>query len=182
MNLLKGLSYCIFLICFTVGFSSCRDRNISNDDIDKFILKHQNESFDSLKGISVFQRSRTIDKIVYGVGKSEENKPPYFVEFNLARQSISKINKTLLKKGKVTDYLTETEIANAVKTIRRYDFFLLTVDSLENVFINPFYAEAPVYLLRLKVATGDSVVRKGYVYKLYKDNWYINEQFWSQRY
>lgn len=161
------------LILLFMVLTSCSNRNITNDDIDKFISKYQNENFSNLKGISIFQRSSGVNEIVYGIGKYQENKPLYFVEFNTLRKSITKINKTLLEKDSIQDYLTEFEIKNAIATIRKYDFFLLTVDSSENVFINPFVANTPAYFLRLNEKTGDSIIRKGYVYKLYKDNWYI---------
>jgi hypothetical protein len=161
------------LISFFIGLFSCTNNNVTNEDIDKFISKYQNEDFENLKGISIFQRSGGVNEIVYGIGKYQENKPLYFVEFNTRRKSITKINKTLLEKENIQDYLTEFEIKNAIAIIRKYDFFLLTVDSTENVFINPFTANAPAYFLRLKVETGDSIIKKGYVYKLYKKNWYI---------
>ncbi len=171
MNIFRSaMSIFLFMV-----FYSCSNENHSNDEIDKFISKYQNEHFDSLKGISVFQRSRTVDEIVYGIGKYEGNRPLYFIEYNIPRKSISKINKSLLEKDSIQDYLTKSEITNAVNTIRKYDFFLLAVDSSENVFVNPFYINAPAYFLRIKTETGDSIVRKGYVYKLYKGNWYINK-------
>lgn len=154
---------------------SCNNREVSNKDIDNFILKYDNENFENLRGLSIFQRSRGINEIVYGIGKYQENKPLYFVEFNVLKKSITKINRTLLEKDSVQDYLTEIEINNAVETIRQYDFFLLSVDSSKNVFINPFIANQPAYFLRLEEETGDSTIKKGYAYKLYKDNWYITK-------
>ena len=154
---------------------SCNNREVSNKDIDNFILKYDNENFENLKGISIFQRSRGINEIVYGIGKYQENKPLYFVEFNVLKESITEINRKLLEKDSVQDYLTEIEINNAVATIRKYDFFLLSVDSSKNVFINPFIANQPPYFLRLEEETGDSTIKKGYVYKLYRDNWYITK-------
>lgn len=168
------LRFTIFAYFF-MSLSSCSNKGVTNDDIDKFISKYNNEGFGNLKGISINQRSRDINEVVYVVGRFEENKPPYFVEYNIAGQSVTKINKSLLDKDSVPDYLTHFEITNAVNTIRKHDFFLLAVDSSENVYINPFYANEPAYLLRLKIATGDSVIRKGYVYELYKGNWYLNK-------
>jgi len=168
------LRFTILLILF-MNLYSCSNRVVTNEDIDKFISKYQNENFESLKGISILQRSRDLNEIVYVVDKLEDNKPPYFVEFNITKKSITNINKTQLEKDSISDYLTHTEITAAVNTIRKYDFFLLAVDSSKNVFINPFYANAPAYFLRLKVETGDSTIRKGYVYELYKDNWYLNK-------
>lgn len=122
----------------------------------------------------MFERSRNGDEIIYGVSRTGENKPPYFVEYSISRQSIIAVNKSLLEKGSVIDYLTVGEITKAVKIMRRCDFFLLSVDSSGNVFINPFSANSPAYFLRLNVPTKDTVIRKGYVYEHYKENWYIN--------
>lgn len=163
------------IIYFFMGFSSCSNRSITNGDIDKFISKYDSVRFDELKDISIAQRSKDLSKIVYVVGRCEGNHPVYFVTFDLQKQSVMTIDKTNLEKSKVQEYPTQDEIFNAVNTIRKHDFSFLAVDSSENVYVNPFYANEPPYLLRLKIATGDSVIRKGYVYELYKDNWYLNK-------
>ncbi len=164
----------IILLFISMGQLSCTNKGISKNDIDKFISKYQGENFDAIKGMSVFERSRSGDEIVYGVSMLGEGKPPYFVEYSISRKSVIKINKSLLTKASVTEYLTADEIARAINTITEYGFFLLSVDSSRNVFINPFSSNSPAYFLRLNVLTGDSVVRKGYVYEQYRNNWYIN--------
>ncbi|MBN8787627.1 MAG: hypothetical protein J0I84_11095 [Terrimonas sp.] len=164
-------------IYFIVSLFSCSNHNtpISDKTIDEFIAKYNSVKFDEIKGISISQRSRNTNEVVYVIGKSEGNLPVYFVTYDLQKGNINTINKSNLEKSKVPDYFTSEEISNAVKTIRKYDFYFLSVDSSENVYINPFYINEPAYLLRLKMVTGDSIVRKGYVYELYKENWYLNK-------
>jgi len=165
----------IIILFSIMGLFSCTNRNITKDDIDYFISKYQNANFSNQKNIFVFQRSRGINEITYGVSKYEENKPLYFVDFNNTRKSITNINRSLLKKKSVGDYLTQSEINEAVNTINHFHFFLFGVDSSENVYINPFSPDEPPFFLRLKKTTGDSTIRRGYKYKLYKDNWYVKE-------
>ncbi|MCC7244659.1 MAG: hypothetical protein IT269_03185 [Saprospiraceae bacterium] len=155
-------------------FSYCKNERVSNVDIDNFISRYNDSSFNEIKNIAISQRSRGINEVVYVVAKSSGNMPVYFVTFDLVREKVISINKNNLEKANTKEYLTENEILNAVNAIRKHDFYLLSVDSLENVFVNPFHPEEPPYLLRLKVATGDSIVRKGYLYELYKENWYLN--------
>lgn len=158
-----------------MSFSSCDNKRITNEDIDKFISKYNDSSFSELKNITVTQRSKSINEVVYVIGKFSENLPVYFATFDLAKEKVISINKTNLEKTNTKEYLAENEIFNAVNVIRKYDFYLLSVDSSENVFVNPFHPNEPPYLLRFKVATRDSIVRKGYVYELYKENWYLNK-------
>ena len=170
-----GILRFTILVYFFMIFSSCYNRSISNDDINIFISKYNDVRFDEFKDISITLRSKGMDEIVYIVDRFGGNRPVYFVTFNLQKQSVTYIDKTNLEKSKVQEYLTKDEIMNAVSTIRKYDFYLLAVDSSENVYINPFYADEPPYLMRLKNSIGDSSVNKGYVYELYKDNWYLNK-------
>lgn len=158
-----------------MGFSSCTNKGVTNKDIDEFIAKYKEVKFSEINNITITQRNSDASEVVYVVGKFGGNTPVYFATFDLGKETVTNINKTNLEKTKTKEYLTDIEIANAVNTIRKYDFYLLSVDSSENVFVNPYYANEPPYLLRLKVATGDSIIRKGYVYKLYKENWYINK-------
>lgn len=164
--------YFLLIIFLNIGCYS--NKRVNNNDIDRFILQYNSVNFESIKGMFIFQRSRGIYEIIYGVGKFDDNKPLYIVEFNVLTNNISAINRKLLKKRNMEDYLTEKEITNVVRMIRKYDFFLLGVDSLENVYMNPFYVNEPAYFLRLKTTTGDSIVKNGYVYNLYSENWYIN--------
>jgi hypothetical protein len=150
-------------ICFIVALTSCSSNNtaITDKDVDEFISKYNEAQFDAVKNISIAQRSRNVDEIVYVVGKSEGSLPVYFVTYDLQKKSITAINKNNLEKSKVQDYFTRDEISNAVNAIRKFGFYFLSVDSSENVYVNPFYVNEPAYLLRLKALTEDSTVRKG---------------------
>ena len=55
-------------------------------------------------------------------------------------------------------------------TNRDVDKFISKYDGVKF----PFHSNDPAYLLRLKTITGDSIVRKGYDFELYKDRWYLN--------
>ena len=162
--------------CFLVFLFSCSSGNnpITNKEIDKFISKYNEVKFDQVKDISITQRSRGTSEVVYVVGKAEGNLPVYFVTFDLKKKEIVGIDKTSLEKTKVQDYLTRDEIFNAVNIIREFDFYSFAVDRLQNVYINPFHADEPPYFLRLKTFTGDSIIKRGYVYELYKNRWYLN--------
>lgn len=154
---------------------ACSTKTISNTDIDKFISQYDSVNFNSIRGLFIAQRSATLNEVVYIVDKYDENKPPYFVKFNLYDQAVAEIDRTQLEVHRIKDYLTEKEITNAVNVLRHHDLFLLAMDSAENVYINPFYANNPAYLLRLKDATGDSIITKGYKFTLYKENWYLGK-------
>lgn len=163
-------------ICFVAILFSCSNGNngITAKAIEEFTGKYENVKFDGLKDIAISIRGGKVGEVVYMVGKGEGNLPVYIVTYNLKKGGIANINKINLEKGQVQDYLTREEIVNAIKTIRKYNFFYLATDSFQNVYINPFYAVEPPYFLRLKTFTGDSIVRKGFVYELYKNKWYLN--------
>jgi hypothetical protein len=165
------------LICFSVVFFSCYNRNnaITNKDVDEFILKYRDVRFDDLKDISIAQRGRNVGSEVYVVGNGEGSFPVYFVTFDFQKKEITTIDKTNLEKSKVQDYLTKDKISKAINVIKKYNLYFFAVDSSQNVYINPFYANEPAYFLRLKAFTGDSTIKRGYVYELYKDRWYLNK-------
>jgi len=144
-------------------------------DIDTFITKYKDENFNALKNVSIVQRSSDGSEAVYVVGKFEGNEPVYFVTYNLNRKTITQIDNTKLKENNLQDYFTNDEIESYIETIRKYGFYLLAVDSDNNLYVNPFYSGEPPYLLRLNSISRDSTVRKGYVYELYRDNWYLNK-------
>jgi hypothetical protein len=148
-------------------FSNCSSKNdITNIEIDNFISKYDSVKFDQLNDVSITQRCGNFSDIVYIVGKGEGNIPVYLVTFDFKKNEIAEINRENLIKRKVRNYLSSDEILNAVLTIRKYDFYFLAVDSLKNVYINPFYVNDPPYFLRLNAFTGDSIVKKGYVYDI----------------
>lgn len=156
---------------------SCSNRSLSKIDIDKFILQNDTISFLPLKGLFIAQRSSSLDEIVYIIDKFDENKPPYFVTYSIARNNVTEINRSLLEKGSVMDYLSEDDINKAVSLIRKYGYYLLAVDTLNNVFINPFQENSPAFFLRVHTSNGDSIINNGgFLFIYYQDKWYINKE------
>ena len=164
----------IIFICFFMGISSCSIRNISNDDIDKFISECQDKTFSNFIGVSITFRDTDLGNDIYMVAKQGGKYPPYVVHFNKRKKEITSIDNKLLKQGNFNSYFDETQIKDLMKRFIDFDVKNLSVDSIGNVFISPFYGEHSPNLLRLNVITNEKVVKKGYVYELYKDNWYIN--------
>lgn len=155
--------------------TSCKSDGIEKTQIDEFIKKYQDESFDSFKDVFVAIRgSNTLLNNIYIVSKCGGNLPVYFVTYNFVTNSITEINKSALTNSNVKDYFTEKEINTIITNFRKYDFYLLGVDSDGNVFINPFKTNAPAYFLKLKDVSNQKKIKKGYVYTHYKNNWYIN--------
>ncbi|MDR2123178.1 MAG: hypothetical protein LBP34_08645, partial [Flavobacteriaceae bacterium] len=144
-------------------------------DIGSFIEKYQNEDFSEFRGASIAIRQGRFNETRYMVTKIGSNLPVYFVIYNEFKDSIEKINKSLLQKEKINDYFTDEEIKNLINNFRRYDFGLLGVDNEGNVLINPFEINSPAILLRVSKQTGEKEIRKGYVFKHYKGNWYIRK-------
>ena len=158
---------------FSLGaFLSCDNRKEA--DIDTFIVKYAREDFSFFRGISIFQRSAGINDIIYGIGLSGAEKPLYFVEYDLIQEEVTTINNILVKEAGYNDYLTNQQIEKYISNFRRYKFYLLSVDDSNNVFVNPYSANSPALLMRMHHANGEKIVRKGFVYELYKGNWYLN--------
>ena len=116
-----------------------------------------------------------MNEVIYVVGKFEGNKPVYFVTYDLSKKALVQIDNTKLKEANVKEYFTGDEIGNYIEIIRKYGFYLLGVDENNNLYVNPFYKNEPPYFLRLNSIIKDTTVRKGYVYELYRDNWYLNK-------
>lgn len=167
----------LFLFFIVVSICSCHDnkQEIKTTDVDKFVTKYDSTKFDEFRNISISRRSSTNKDVVYVIGRTGGNLPVYFATFDLQAKSVTIIDRSNLDKDTIQDYLTNDEIVTAVNSIRKYDFYFLGIDSSGNVYINPFYSNEPPYFLRLQTSIGDSVVRKGYVYQLYKERWYLNK-------
>lgn len=169
---MKALLFLITGLVLQLTFTSCD--NPKGQDIDAFIAKYTGEDFSMFRGVSIFQRSAGMTHIMYGIGLSGAKKPLYFVEYNLIRQKVTTINNKLVKEAGYNDYLTNKQIEKYITDFRRYNFYLLSVDDSNNVFVNPYSANSPALLMRMNYATGEKIVRKGYVYELYKGEWYLN--------
>jgi len=157
-----------------MGICSCSDRNISNDDIDKFISKYQDKTFSNFIGVSITFRDTDFGNDIYMVAKQGGKYPPYIIHFNKRKKEITSISNILLKQGNFHNYFDESKIKDLMQRFIDFDVKNLSVDSIGNVFISPFYGEHSPNLLRLNAITNERVVKKGYVYELYKGNWYVN--------
>ena len=160
--------------CLCLALSSCSNRTITKSDVDNYIFRNNNVSFGELKNIFVAQRSASFSSIIYVIDRFEGNQPVYFATYNTITDSVSDIHTVNSEEPNPGGYISKEEIENALRIVRSKKLYLLGVDSFQNVYVNPFSANQPPYLMRLRIATGDRIVRKGYVYELYKGNWYLN--------
>lgn len=164
------------ILYFFMAFSSCSNRSITNDDIDKFISKYHDETFSNFIGVSISYRDSDLGDNIYMVAKQGGKYPPYIVHFNKRKNEVTNIDNKLLIKSNCKDYFNDTQIKDLMARFIGFNVQNLSVDSVGNVFISPFYGEHSPTLLRLAVTTNEKVVKKGYVYELYKDNWYLNKR------
>ncbi|MGB6084915.1 hypothetical protein [Moheibacter sp.] len=157
-------------------FLSCsQGEKVNKNEIDSFIEKYNLTDFSEFKDSFVAIRQKNRNEVTYLVQKSEGNLPVYFVTYNLYKQDITEINRELLQEMDVADYYTDSQIKHLIDIFRKYDFALLHVDRNNNVFINPNKINSPPTLLRLNVKTNEEFIKKGYVYILYKENWYLRK-------
>ena len=161
----------VLFFCIASVFVCC---NSNKPDVDAFIKKYQDHPFSEFNDVVITFRSDDFSEAVYAISKPGSNLPVYFVTYNYRAKSISDINNSNLKAGGVDDYFTTQEIKNFLTSFLKYDFYILGVDREGDVLINPFMANNPVWFLRTKKFSGDKEIRKGFVFKHYKDNWYIN--------
>lgn len=164
----------LMVVCF-----SCREiRNdhVDNGKLNSFISSYDKTDFTKFKNAFIGIRQKKGKDITYIIQNITKNLPVYLVTYDEVRNVIIKIDRTALAKSNIEDYYTEEEIGGLIQSFRKYDFALIQVDSNDNVFINPWEINTPALLLRLnEFPPKEDTVRKGYVYKKYKDNWYIKK-------
>jgi hypothetical protein len=147
------------------------DDNKMKSLIDTVIQRYDKEDFAQFKNITIVVKSANPLFVVYGL--KQGNYPFYFITYYLNSNKPSDINRALLEKMKVKDYFTDSEINNFIMLSKKYDFAHLFVDSSNNVIINPFVINDPPMLLRLDKFSIEKQITMGYLYKHYKDNWYV---------
>jgi hypothetical protein len=167
-------AFVLLFISFSF-FQSCSRREISDDELNSFIKKYDSIDFKELKNIFIHQRSVHLNEIVYIINKFDSNLPVYFVTYDTRKGVIKKIDNSLLQEAGLPEYFTAQEINSAIQVLRKYRFALLGVDSLNNVFINPYRPNDPPFFMRLNQKTGMKKVMNGYSYQLFKDRWYIRK-------
>jgi hypothetical protein len=156
---------------------SCEHQSkiITKDVIDSFIKKYQAESFSEFKNVFISIRQTSLSSTSYILQKSEGNLPVYIVTYNESTNEITEVSNSELRAKKISDYFSRNQITSFIKKFRYYKFCLLSVDSQENVFINPFYPNNPATFLRISKTSSleTSKISGNYIY--YKDNWYVNQ-------
>jgi hypothetical protein len=164
------------LILLVMLLTSCSNRTpTTNDDIDSFILKYENENFTIFKGVSISFRDRDTKEYIYMVAKQGGNFPCYVVHYSKSKNKVINIDDKLLQQRNVTSYFSESKINELMQKFITYNVQNLSVDSNENVFISPFFGENSPALLRLSKSTNEKEIKKGTIYKLYKEYWYISK-------
>lgn len=174
----KFLSISLFVLALFSCNQKSNNRMTSEEktnNIDLFIKKYNQTDFSEFKNAFVTIRQKDHNEVIYLIHKFENSLPVYFVTYDLQQNSITNINRDLLKKSGIEDYYTDETISNLVYSFQKYDFGLLGVDSNNNVFINPFEINTPAVLLRLSSKTNEKQLKKGYTYTHYKDNWYLRD-------
>ena len=145
-----------------------------NKDYDSFIKKYDNYDFSIFKNTNITYRDSDGTINIYVFTNKEGNKPVYFVHFDKLKNIITSIDRSMLKKANFKDYYTDEQISTLMNDFMKYDFYILGSDNEGNVFINPYKVNSPPFFLRLKEKTGKDTIKKGFTYKRYKKNWYIN--------
>jgi hypothetical protein len=109
------------------------------------------------------------------VAKQGGNFPCYVVHYSKSKNKVINIDDKLLQQRNVTSYFSESKINELMQKFITYNVQNLSVDSNENVFISPFFGENSPALLRLSKSTNEKEIKKGTIYKLYKEYWYISK-------
>lgn len=154
--------------------SGCLNNNRTHSDIDQFIAAFENEDFVQFKNISITLKSKSANKAIYILIKTNSNLPAYIITYDLVKKRIMEIDHSMLAKAGIEDYFTDAQLSNYIETFRKYDFYVLSVDNDCNVYLNPFYANQPVCLMRIKNSSYHNIIQKGYLYEQYKGRWYLN--------
>jgi hypothetical protein len=154
-------------------FSGCLE-NKTPPNVDHFIKQFENESFIQFKNISITLKNKSLTKAVYILIKTNSNLPAYIITYDLVKKRILEIDHSMLAKAGIEDYFTDFQLSDYIEAFRKYDFYLMSVDNDCNVYINPFYANQPVCLMRLNTSVHYGMIQKGYLYEQYKGRWYIN--------
>lgn len=139
----------ILILLIEINLISCSSVGSIDNEASDFFNRYQNETFCKLNNFSISERDRTLSKIIYLVNEFSYDTPPYVVEYSLIRRSIVSIDNKLLMQNGSSDYFSREEIQEITQAIRKYKFYLLEIDSLGSVFINPYESNSPAVYLRL---------------------------------
>lgn len=153
--------------------SGCLE-NKAPSNVDHFIKQFDNEDFIKFKNISITLKSKNVNKAVYILLKTNHHLPAYIITYDLAKKRIEEIDHSMLAKAGIEDYFTDLQLSDYIESFRKYDFYVMSVDNDCNVYVNPFYPNQPVCLMRLSASAKNGLIQKGYLYEQYKGRWYLN--------
>ncbi len=160
----------IVIICTGMLFTQCRSKT-KIEITEDLVSKLDTVNFSNLRNRTVLCRSVGGPfSLRYLVRNYSESKClSYSVDYNIIFNRVSQINRGLVHETCNSDYLDSLQLVSAVETTAHYKLQLLQVDSLGNVYINPFNYERP---LLMRSADQSNVVNHS-IYKPFKGNWFI---------
>lgn len=168
---MKRYNFFIWLwLLLAYPFQSCKEQNMN---IDEIIQRYNNEDFNSLKNKSVYFRSKGNRRTssIYFVNVFKGKCSPYAVEYDDEAKKVIEIKNHLVLKSCKKDYLSTSEIEQVITKFKEYNFYLIQVDEVGNVYINPNGQDLPTILRKEPNSTPTDINK----YKFYKDNWYIKK-------
>lgn len=163
----------ITLMSILPFLSSCLNNN-THTHVDWFISEFENEDFIRFKNLSITLKSKSSNKAVYILIKTNSNLPAYIITYDLTKKRILEIDHSMIAKAGIEDYFTDTQLSDYIEAFRKYDFHAMSVDGDGNVYMNPFYPDQPVCLMRTTTLSPHGLIQKGYLYEQYKGRWYLN--------
>jgi hypothetical protein len=157
----------LLLVCI---FHSCNGQSMG---IDEIIKKYSTEDFNVLKNKSVYFRSKGNSRTssIYFVNIFKGKCSPYVVEYDEEAKKIIEIKNHLVISSCEKDYLSNSEIEQAILKFKKYNFYLIQVDEMGNVYINPDSQDLPTILRKAPNSNPKDIDK----YKIYQDNWYIKK-------
>ena len=155
----------IFLIIIVL-YSCKRTNNATlSDIIDKF----DNVDISLFDNKFIAIRDDNYIYTTYIINIANDNEWPYFVKYNKLTKKISK----KWKYGPNKHNFTDKEINEMIEHFNKLNIYLLSVDNNKNILLNPYSKNSPPSLLRVNNFQGKDTIRKGFIFKHYKKNWYI---------
>ncbi|MES2389177.1 MAG: hypothetical protein V4543_14335 [Bacteroidota bacterium] len=154
----------------TATLQSCSSQD---DVIEDVVEKHNFTDFSKLKNRFIHFRSTGTNRntSIYFVGEFRGACGPYAVLVNDDDNGIIKIEKDLVLIRCEHDYLDSSEIEISIKEYLKLELYVIGVDTVGNVYINPNSQDPPI-LLRLMPNSKPSDINE---FKHYKGNWYIRK-------
>lgn len=167
---MKVISKLFLLIILSIFLHSCTSKTFIIDD---YIDKIKPSDFDLLKNRVVYFRSRghSIGRSIYFVNLFNGNCSPYSVEVENTSGRILKIDNNLVLETCGADYLTISQIEEAVQAYLKLNLCVVMVDENENIYISPQNQDRPNYL-RKSVGSNPKDIGE---FVHYRGDWYIRK-------